>query len=79
MRIRCGKCGHAKIIFTVRGDRFGHHHGAICAYCRKPITLKDCLFPKVAAAKEADAFPVLPEEAEKLTSLSGMPKPVGKR
>lgn len=82
MRIRCGRCGHAEIIFTFRGDRFGQHHGAICAHCRKPITLKDCLFPRLmptTTEEEVDLFHSLSENSEKLKTISGMAKPSGKR
>lgn len=48
MRIRCWKCGHTEFIFTTNDERFGKHHGAICANCQKPLTLKDCLFRKTS-------------------------------
>lgn len=44
MIIRCNKCGEVKIVFTTRGDRFGQHHGARCATCNNPISLKDLSF-----------------------------------
>lgn len=44
MRIRCYKCGEDKIVFTTQGDRFGQHHGARCATCKKPISLSDLFF-----------------------------------
>jgi hypothetical protein len=82
VRIRCGRCGHAELIFTTRGDRFGDHHGAICAYCWKPITLKDCLFRQAIAVTEqdeADIFHQLPDKKEKMTAASALAKPAGKR
>jgi len=82
VRIRCWKCGHTQIIFTFSGDRFGNHHGAICAYCRKPVTLKDCLFRTVVAAdkiEEREIFRSLSPTVEKLPYASGATKPSGKR
>lgn len=79
MRIKCWKCGHVGIIFTVRGDCYGDHHGAICAHCRKPITLKDCLFRMVVASTQAEEADFFRHPPENLKPLSGMAKSSGKR
>lgn len=64
MRIRCNKCGEVKIVFTTRGDRFGLHHGARCATCKKPISLKDLFFRSALLQSEevtARRTPLPPE------------------
>lgn len=44
MRIQCWSCGGTRIIFSCNGDQYGQHHGARCAQCMKPLSLKDFLF-----------------------------------
>ena len=81
MRIRCGRCGHAKILFTTCGGRFGDHHGAICAWCWKVITLKDCLFSQAVAVSmqgETDIFRQVSEKKQEMGAVVGLTKPVGK-
>ncbi|ATZ10983.1 hypothetical protein EHS86_08060 [Erwinia amylovora] len=39
--LRCSRCGCRRFIFTKRGDRYGEHHGAICAACHKCMNVAD--------------------------------------
>lgn len=82
MRIRCWKCGHAGFIFTTSDGHFGKHHGAVCANCQKPVTLKDCLFKTKAMGTvhgEEEECRITAEKTklpQRLTELFG---PTGKR
>lgn len=51
MRFCCCQCGSHKIIFTTKGDRFGEHHGARCATCNNPLSVRDLFFITHAAMK----------------------------
>lgn len=46
MTIRCSRCGCAKFFYTVPGKEKvddPDHHGACCAACGKPISLRDVI------------------------------------
>lgn len=46
MTIRCSRCGCAKFFYTVPGRENADapdHHGACCAACGKPISLRDLI------------------------------------
>lgn len=52
MRFCCCRCGAHKIIFTTKGDHFGEHHGARCATCHNPLTVRDLFFITHGAMKD---------------------------
>ncbi len=48
MTIRCSRCGCAKFFYTLSDCEkvdSTNHHGACCAQCQKPLTLRDLILP----------------------------------
>lgn len=39
--LRCGRCGCTKFVFTMPGDNYSRHHGAVCAACQKRLSMHD--------------------------------------
>lgn len=52
MRFCCSRCGANKIIYTTKGDHFGEHHGARCATCNNPLSVRDLFFITHGALKD---------------------------
>ena len=43
MKVRCTACGSKRFRYTTGGQKGTFHHGAVCAYCLKPFTVRDLL------------------------------------